>query len=989
MKEIPTGMESRVGDSIATCKTSNANSEYITVNGNDRSRNVDIRVEFQFKRCSTVNYCKYEKFQTFRNSNSLVHLSSCCSYVACNNDSNVVIRRTKSSTGISSGSFQVCNLMENFKSSTESNKTTLASISVNNEAKSLREDLSQDSSTRVDLVSLNEINLDNEIQVDETYNDGISVVGGGGGGGILGENSLFATPSTLCTIVLDANETEVIRKVNYIGANNECDIKLANATPTTANGIDCDNGITVMEKSHSSFSMSKNTNPFLELNEIANSNQKPNGSEYIGNESAAVPVANVFFNLEKTEPSDTILLPIEVEKAISIARTHDDDSLSLNDDNDDDDDVCCSELLQNDSRNNFTTFNPSHNHKSCTSLFPTNDLDRKTTKHRTRRHSRNKEFRTSTDNIISLSDRNHRAVYSPKHETNSINDDNKKNEKLDKFITEFNRRLIADGGAIKTTVNGSDDDYRKQHSYSTIGGIPTCPFQRQDYSKPDDDDLEMDTNNIDANPTKKSKRERKDLFGFSLHRDKCGGKMMPSIRKFNISYPNKTKNSGDISPKDVDKNLFKNSLIKIGQKCGLRLNKSPEKRPFNQNVRTIVVENQFDATATTSTNQVNELHTKAAYKSYKSEIDLTRNLQYLDAFLNENFDKISQPKGSCSIGKITRRKRYGHKRAKSCSKNMDSDKEFISFEVTDTADPTVLPKQNEFTRFQDEDNLKITYPASTTTSSYYYRPNNLRMRPANNVSSSDSFSTYNSKKSKVHTKPAKEMLYSMEIMNCDKSGKSNTTSSSLSSDYASVYSPSGSAYHPFTDHRHKTSYDQQQLDSIEKCSQMHATSSSSSSRYEKRSLTNSTDNFLNIDKTFLPATTPSPPLPHSSNHHRHRSIDHFESTQPDIHDKIKYQYENQLPHHEDYLKHYQQLSKSTIGSISHFPSHNSYTNYRSTSMSNGSSYGHHQYQTNATTTGTTVVTPPTTTTQNQNYSHRVIVSKSRKQRGEVVLEYEC
>lgn len=969
LKEIPFEVDSRVNDSNGnnTCKTSNANIEYITMNGNGKSKNVDIRVEFQFKRCSTGKYCKYEKFQTFRNSNSLVHLSSCNSNVANNN---VVIRRSKSSTGISNGSFQVCNLMENFKSSNES-KTTLASISVNNEAKSLREDLSQDSSTRVDLVSLNEINLDNEIQVDEPYNNG----SGGSGNSGMGESSLFVTPSTLCTIVLDANEMEVIRKVNYIDDNIEMDIKSANDVrpTTTGNG---DNGLRIIEKSQSNFSMSKNTNPFLEMDEISNSNHKFNDTEYIENESTAVPIGNVYRNLEKTERSDKILLLNEVEKAISIVRTHDDDSLSL-----DDDDVCCSELLQNSNRNNFTT-NPSHSHKSCTSLFPTNDLDRKT-KHRTRKH-RSKEFRTSSDNIITSSDVNRGRIYSPKHETNSINDENKKNEKLDKFITEFNRRIIADGGAIKTAVNGSND-YRSYQSHTIIGGIPTCPFKRQDYLKPDDDDTEIDPNNIDANPTKKTKRERKDLFGFSLHRDKCGGKIVPSIRKFNISYPNKTKNSDDISVKDGDKKLFKKSLIKIGQKCGLRLNKSPEKRLFDHKERTTIEENHCDVVANTSascTTQSSDAHTKAAYKSYKSEIDLTRNLQYLDAFLNENFDKTSQPKGSYSIGKISRRKKYGHKRTKSCSRNMDYDNEFSNFEfdLAENVDtdliPSSLPKQNEISLFQDEDNLKITFPASTS-SSYYYRQ---RLKQQANVSSSDSFSTYNSKQSKIHTKLTKEIIYSMESTNCDKSGKSNTTSSSLSSDYASVYSPSGSSYQPFIDHRQKTSYDQQQLDSIEKQLQMNATSSSSSSRYEKRSRNNSTDNFLNFDKAFPPSTS----LPHSSNHH---SIDHFEITQPDIHDKIKYQYENQLPYHEDYLKHYQQLSKSTIGSISNFPSHNPYTNYRNTSSMNGSSYGHHHYQTNATTTGTTttVVTP----TQNQNYSHRVIVSKSRKQRGEVVLEYEC
>uniref|UniRef100_A0A182I8N8 Uncharacterized protein n=1 Tax=Anopheles arabiensis TaxID=7173 RepID=A0A182I8N8_ANOAR len=64
-------------------------------------------------------------------------------------------------------------------------------------------------------------------------------------------------------------------------------------------------------------------------------------------------------------------------------------------------------------------------------------------------------------------------------------------------------------------------------------------------------------------------------------------------------------------------------------------------------------------------NEAANLSQKIVYKSYKSELDLTKNLAYLDSFLNEHFDRDGD-RPRPAPGRYTR-----HKRAKSCSKTLD------------------------------------------------------------------------------------------------------------------------------------------------------------------------------------------------------------------------------------------------------------------------------------------------------------------------------
>uniref|UniRef100_A0A182KBJ0 Uncharacterized protein n=1 Tax=Anopheles christyi TaxID=43041 RepID=A0A182KBJ0_9DIPT len=63
-------------------------------------------------------------------------------------------------------------------------------------------------------------------------------------------------------------------------------------------------------------------------------------------------------------------------------------------------------------------------------------------------------------------------------------------------------------------------------------------------------------------------------------------------------------------------------------------------------------------------NESANLSQKIVYKSYKSELDLTKNLAYLDSFLNEHFEQDGDRQRT--VGRYSR-----HKRAKSCSKTLD------------------------------------------------------------------------------------------------------------------------------------------------------------------------------------------------------------------------------------------------------------------------------------------------------------------------------
>lgn len=968
------------------------------------------KFEIIFKRYKNgKSYCKYEVLKTkFRNYSSLVQLTD--DICECNENAAMCIRRSKSSTVIT------CHIGNGISCSSYSNNSNSDS-NVSGKLSNNRKNYIDTGTDNInkDLDRNTKVNLDNLSRTSiETKNNILTKCGNN-----------------------NSHKFENLQS-NGIDDNNDYDKEII---------VNSVNNSNLTNKSRKG----RNTNPFLEhelcyhdefndmeckeneLLEVQQQHQQcnQNNINYAGAMEGKTEITDKILHLNETqmvakEPISMCHTDSNGDEENEILSNDDDDD---NDNNDDDDELSKSEWNNQPSTDRMeigpleSNANSSINHKSYTSLH-INDLDRKTKQRHRKHRTKDWESRSGDNNIVVAVDNgnNNRKLIGHQRHTNSksirsfhqpdakmANEDNYKNEKLDKFINEFNRRLMnhsRSGTSSTTTGTRSTSISQSYQSIMDIGGIPTCPFYRQDYIKPDDDDVDI-SESADVNRTTSSKKTKRDLFGFSLQKDKSSNRV-PHLKKLNINYPNKTTFlSDDPQPKE-EKKLLKRSLLKIGQKCGIKIIKSPEKRtltvpvvdPVNeygaekrenfvsnlqqQSIVDIIDDVQCDDAIQTE---------KAAYKSYKSEIDLTKNLHYLDAFLNENFDRIANTHGSHSIGKISNKKKRHqghqyHKRARSCTKNINYTKDCANIDINIDTDTDAMQINDGFS-IEDEVSTKIVcsnyyHADSAKESNYSKNLSNVQLIPSQRnvnstilphqrtISSSDSFSTYNSKKSKVTKSIKNEMIFNntSDLFNGDKSGRSNTTSSSLSSsDYASVYSPSGSGYVPSDTHNYDTKdqhtdyFNNKQIEVSPKRGQ-----------YKKRC-----DKNQYTDDILIPRSKYNEndfDQPHSLDHYHHSAIEH---QLPKNSDLSVYQYENKIPYHEDYLQHYLKTTMTpSIGSRETIRYHH---NTISSTIKNGSFYP----------SATVTIAPqaPSHASSNHTYPHRVIVSKSKKQTGEVVLEYEC
>lgn len=351
-------------------------------------------------------------------------------------------------------------------------------------------------------------------------------------------------------------------------------------------------------------------------------------------------------------------------------------------------------------------------------------------------------------------------------------------------------------------------------SFIIKSAIPTCSFQRQDYKRPGESTSET----VDTIEVKREKKlfnlskKSGNLFNIpSFGKTNC--KLTPILKHSNLHYPDKTCRSSVVDCPN-EKKYFgkfhtkaKYQLIKLGQKCKIlthhyqptatlpsrlsnvqttiiktntnhrmkyqyynEINKSYQLDDF---IRTTHLLNDngednlshLDAGETDSEghqNLSNDNRNSVVYKSYKSEIDLTRNLTYLDAFLNEHFERDPLPttfkattaEHSSQAESNSRHKQ--HKRIKSGSKN-------FNFSTTTIRHDQKAAMIND-TNFDGIDESIDDCEG--------------RQFCDGNITSS-SFEYTAMAKEKETNKDLQEII----------SGKSNTTSSSLSSnDYASVYS---------------------------------------------------------------------------------------------------------------------------------------------------------------------------------------------------------
>ena len=271
-------------------------------------------------------------------------------------------------------------------------------------------------------------------------------------------------------------------------------------------------------------------------------------------------------------------------------------------------------------------------------------------------------------------------------------------ESRDDANTQSSGKSSDENGKLKNPAQGDDSDEqfcnseifgegekhakRKRKNLTTNesemvikSSIPTCKFHRTDYQKPCDEQLEK--------REKKFSKKSGHLFNIASF-----GRMTPSLKHVNLHYPNKTSNTHSFDASNGDKKYLtkaKYQLIKLGQKCKIlthhpsstsstlhpsrhirttiiktnsnhrkkyqyynEINKSYQLDDFirsthlyNNNTIDNSMSRENENSATLAYNAENSNCNGVVYKSYKSEIDLTRNLTYLDAFLNERFERES------------------------------------------------------------------------------------------------------------------------------------------------------------------------------------------------------------------------------------------------------------------------------------------------------------------------------------------------------------
>lgn len=615
-----------------------------------------------------------------------------------------------------------------------------------------------------------------------------------------------------------------------------------------------------------------------------------------------------------------------------------------------------------------------------------------------------------------------------------------------------------------TSTCENDTSPDNDPSFIIKSAIPTCPFQRQDYKRPG----ECNTDIIDDGELKREKKLFKlskksgNLFSIPSF-GKTNGKSTPTLKHVNLHYPDKTCSSSVVDCPS-EKKYFekfhtkaKYQLIKLGQKCKIlthhqtptttlptrmgnvrttiiktntnhrkkyqyynEINKSYQLDDFirtthllNGNGEDDVSHNEFEADNDGQQNLNNEYNRNSViYKSYKSEIDLTRNLTYLDAFLNEHFERepstIEQPSEQSSKAKNASRHKQ-HKRMNSCSKNINYSTNVIRHDQQ----PTMINDTNFDgidESIDDDCGGRQFYDGNVTSSSF----------------------EYTAVKEKMTRKDLQEII----------SGKSNTTSSSLSSsDYASVYS-GGSKEGRVAPGDVKSKlistpeesieyYDSSVLEKQNKQKRVRSRRSSQpipehTNSYQE----NDCNQFLLFDeanfvelknnmKKFHPDLYNSVPQFEDLS-----AIDFYENPQYHQYDgetlinpyaieatptgkrQLSSSYNDRSIHHQDYLEHFQQQQllghgdtdvnsngytmknilfnnvrprTSTISAHSTYnePSRDVYFN-----QSVGSANDLYDARKISQKSHSQSITP-------YGHPHRVIVSKSKKQKGELVLEYEC
>ncbi|CAD7092261.1 unnamed protein product [Hermetia illucens] len=196
-------------------------------------------------------------------------------------------------------------------------------------------------------------------------------------------------------------------------------------------------------------------------------------------------------------------------------------------------------------------------------------------------------------------------------------------------------------------------------------GMPVSYFERQDFLKTDEPAEQTSSTRGSLRSTSKQQNNHKkdnNTFG-----------KVPHIKKLKISYPNRTYHPGSDSKRvagdgdsagggsgNTQTATSLGYFERLQQKTKQGLQKIREKYRPSSSRSVHNYENQsFERSPKNEKRSADQLtdNGKVIYKSYKSEIDLTKNLHYLDAYLKENFDDLkSYSRSSNSVGRIPRRR---------------------------------------------------------------------------------------------------------------------------------------------------------------------------------------------------------------------------------------------------------------------------------------------------------------------------------------------
>ncbi|KFB36346.1 AGAP003849-PB-like protein [Anopheles sinensis] len=184
-------------------------------------------------------------------------------------------------------------------------------------------------------------------------------------------------------------------------------------------------------------------------------------------------------------------------------------------------------------------------------------------------------------------------------------------------------------------------------------------------------------------------------------------------------------------------NKAKSHFLKLGQKCRLVLAAGGgagtgsgrarsgsrgyhQQHHHHQHISSYNLDDLIKATHKYEENESANLSQKIVYKSYKSELDLTKNLAYLDSFLNEHFDQEQVVSERRQLGGRNQR----HKRAKSCTKSLHES----SAKVSAMSESTVETATSNLIQLEDvwSGGTRGQWAANnTSSSSSEYLRNNL------------------------------------------------------------------------------------------------------------------------------------------------------------------------------------------------------------------------------------------------------------------------